>query len=496
MGTGNLTRFGYLMELLGISITELASAINIERTSVSKWKSGSRKLSASMPYFNDIIEFFILKNQQLGGNFLEDFFDNISNNKKVGVKDLRKSIRNYILNFPDNNHNNNDITVYKSRSLYTSNYDTYHNLEGRKQAFSLFLDKALSIQEPTKILIIELDKLVWASTDLHYMILFFEKLERILKIGHTIDFIFYTDDKFNFEVHKMFLSLCFYENISIQVLNHGFNKTQSTSVYLIQNTLLLKVYNSNGRYENISCLFSDKLIVTAEQVLADYFRGNATSILVASKPSEIEKVHTMLSNLSFLDSPLFYSGKALSFTSMSEELINEILHYNNIPSHKRKQCFNFYYLLRSKIEKSVNTGMGGCYYNLDEITSYLSYDFSINYPLSAMTNTIIKMERSHYLKHFEDTAKLILSDKRYKIILHRFPTTRKSLMWYRENGWTVVTYTNEVTGKSKILFCDDLRVVDINKYGFQQIFDKTPAMFKDCEYISKTFLQISKGELC
>jgi len=57
----NLSNFGYLMDLLNISAKELSQVIHIDQTSISRWRTGVRKLSVDAPYFEEIVRYLLEK---------------------------------------------------------------------------------------------------------------------------------------------------------------------------------------------------------------------------------------------------------------------------------------------------------------------------------------------------------------------------------------------------------------------------------------------------
>lgn len=70
----NISAIGYLFKLLNISTTEISQQLYIDRTLISKWKTGSRKLLSSSPYYKKLIECLIDANKESGSVILQSFF--------------------------------------------------------------------------------------------------------------------------------------------------------------------------------------------------------------------------------------------------------------------------------------------------------------------------------------------------------------------------------------------------------------------------------------
>ena len=61
----NRTRFGKVMALLDITLNEISEYLHIDKTTVSKWRTGSRKLTPRSPYFDPILSLIIERNNAL-----------------------------------------------------------------------------------------------------------------------------------------------------------------------------------------------------------------------------------------------------------------------------------------------------------------------------------------------------------------------------------------------------------------------------------------------
>ena len=64
-----LSTLGYLMDRLGLSTAALARRLHVDASLVSKWRSGSRRLSAKSVYFDEVCRmpsapWFLWRNQR------------------------------------------------------------------------------------------------------------------------------------------------------------------------------------------------------------------------------------------------------------------------------------------------------------------------------------------------------------------------------------------------------------------------------------------------
>ena len=57
-----LSTLGYLMDRLGLSTASLARRLHVDASLVSKWRSGSRRLSAKSVYFKEVCSMLLEQN--------------------------------------------------------------------------------------------------------------------------------------------------------------------------------------------------------------------------------------------------------------------------------------------------------------------------------------------------------------------------------------------------------------------------------------------------
>ena len=61
-----LSTLGYLMDRLGLSTAALARRLHVDASLVSKWRSGSRRLSAKSVYFDEVCRMLLEQNPMAG----------------------------------------------------------------------------------------------------------------------------------------------------------------------------------------------------------------------------------------------------------------------------------------------------------------------------------------------------------------------------------------------------------------------------------------------
>ncbi len=504
MSDSRLTNFAVLMDLLNITTIELSKAISVERSYISKWRHGVIKISTGMPYFEDMVDYFVKKDRSMGNELLENLFESVYPMKKRIHKEyLKKCVRAYILDLPDAKTGNIDTGLTHGHMNTRMNVTKLTGAQGRMKMFIDLLDAAEKLQNPSVIKIFETDRLEWCTFNMQDYVIFYKKLKSVLCLGHKVEVIFQisTGHAVNLLMHQVFLELAFNENFSLYVYIPKANKLEICSIYIICGlTAVVGHCINNNHKEMISCTYFDKYYTQMQEKVWECYKLASKGISVISTPSEFRKLFDCINASNNRHNACFHSGNALSLVTMSEELFEEVLACNQLSKDQKNSCREFYNLLRSNMENSNRDDMSGLYFILDEITTPLAYPTITQYALSAITGQLVEISREQYLRHFRDTAEILLRDNRYRVFLHYsfvstpVPITLPKYIWYKNDSWAIAVNIDEFSGKARFIFADSFKSLEAFRESFLQIYEKVSENKKDNAYVADLFMKIANGE--
>ena len=73
MASMNPTNFSKIMRLLNLTASDLAQALYVSPSHVSRWKNGSRELKSTNDYYHQLLDWFLQQNARQSGEKLEHF---------------------------------------------------------------------------------------------------------------------------------------------------------------------------------------------------------------------------------------------------------------------------------------------------------------------------------------------------------------------------------------------------------------------------------------
>ncbi|WP_195269795.1 hypothetical protein [Eubacterium sp. 1001713B170207_170306_E7] len=126
------TPLAYLMDMLYIQGAQLARAVHVDRTIISRWKNGRVELSPKSPYFEEIVQAIMKFNDKRGLHTLERFFASLEPGVAVDTEqDIKNCISRWLV---DKEFEAKYMDKESGNSLYTATYKIYKGVTGKMDA--------------------------------------------------------------------------------------------------------------------------------------------------------------------------------------------------------------------------------------------------------------------------------------------------------------------------------------------------------------------------
>ncbi len=143
-----VTPLAYLMEMLYIQGTQLAEAIHVDRTIISRWKNGRVELNIKSRYFSDIVNAILDINAEQGLKTLERFFSSDGVVKIKGRSELYSCVARWLLT---KDFAQKQRKADEEGGPYIASYKIYRGELGKRKAILSFVRTFNSLPAGTKI---------------------------------------------------------------------------------------------------------------------------------------------------------------------------------------------------------------------------------------------------------------------------------------------------------------------------------------------------------
>lgn len=189
------SNLGYIMRILNISGKELAWAIHVDVSLVSKWKTRKRKIIPDSEYFVLLVDYVYKRSEETQHSILRkalskfDYVLETSEEIKTAIGDfvLKENLK--MLNNPLNIVLPSD----PMKEVYDYNFRVFKGNAGRRNAVIQFFEKILTYDEPGEIWLFSQEEMSWMLEEEDYTQKWLRMLVTLLEKGHRIKMIHFVD---------------------------------------------------------------------------------------------------------------------------------------------------------------------------------------------------------------------------------------------------------------------------------------------------------------
>lgn len=480
--------FSYLLKSLKISPSKMAQALNVDRSLVSKWKNGSRKIDTNAAYFDNAIDYLIERNKELEIEFLEKLFSSIyhtPNNLLGNTSSLIASTKKFIFDDISNYQQIIDNSI-NNGSIYSANISIYDDEKNALLGILNFLNSSISYGKPQNLLFVFCKSLDLMMNNKYFRNEWLKKTLMLLDMGCHLNFVYSNSSSstlgfylFSLINHKNCNFSYFVDSID-NYYNYSFHITEHNGVFMSSNQI---VGNETQFY---SALFKDPISIK-------FYTGWGKNILSRSYPTfhninisevldKFEVNSIQLPNKDSIKNTHYnYSSFPIPYI-MNDELYYEIL-CNSVDNEKDIEFhFNCFKSIKNSLYKNSNL-LAIDFYSINDLIEFSNKETIIYESMSELVPKLILTKRQ-FKKHISCLIDYLFSTDSYNFCL--IPDTSKLnnnlfYCWCKKNEFLLINYKNNFLD---FKFTTNTLLVNSVSLLLENTYLNTPDNFKSKEYIA------------
>ena len=393
------TNLSFLMRELNITGAELARALDVDTSLVSKWKSNSRPLTLSSSYIDKLSDYLLRK-------------DGNNNIRYIFIKEL---LAGYFKSTPDigiheklkiwlvsKYESTAEISMQKIRSPRLMQHATkkrsliFTGNNGRREAVRDFFETALENPRNKNVTITTQEDLSWMTEDTVFLNEWLTNLESLLKKGATINHIYFIDrtiPDLSF-IFVKYLHLYLYDNMKGYFYPKYGTTTIKNTIMLLKDQLGIIGMQGPDYNKRFSELFCDEKSLT-------HYNWVTQNLITVCKPlyrkikfSELGQLFSNVQTRNINESSYsLLTMKVPGFYTISEDLFETLIEKGDFSPDEKVNLKQFYLKSRKTYKPKRQI------YSAKETRKILNKKYFSYQDINKIVNREVKIPRDFFLKH-------------------------------------------------------------------------------------------------
>lgn len=482
------SRLSILMDNFSISGKDLSGLLHIDSSLVSKWRSGKRRLKSNSVYTNQIIRHVMAldSNNQYAKIRLMLSRDYV-NIFKCSENEIALFLKDWLTSGKETGGKTQDYFDEIKNLRNTSPLTTYalSGANGRRQAFQFFMKYALHLSPGAEMWCYSTENTKWLYENDEFFNEWFMRSMSFLDEDNKIRII-----------HPLSSS---YENLAISMFTWmPMHITGRTTAYfipkykdedLVYTYFLLKdhltIYNWTTRQStrdlNTYITHEPQFVRDIEVLLQCHFNESTRIFEQFGYDTKDEYINNLIA-LMERDTNEYHWSLSFPLYGLSDELLGSILSENGIEGEEYEQDLEKLNLIGELSRKSSH-----CFFiDLGRLREWIEKDSVVLNDMSFTCGKTIRVSHQMYMRLILETIRVIISTDKLKMCLATNDLLRRlggTEVIAKDN--TRIHFSATDGARPRVLVTKELTVVTAVYSYFEELWNTTPYICKNKEYVSK-----------
>lgn len=487
------SRLSILMDNFAISGKDLSGLLHIDSSLVSKWRSGKRNLKSNSIYTAQIIKHAMAldSNNQyakirlmLSQEYL-NIFKCTEHEIALFLKDWLTSVKEITENTRDYF---DEIKNLRSTSLLTT-YTLAGN-NGRRQAVLFFLKYAQYLSPGIDMWFYTTENAKWFSENIEFYNEWCMRNMALLDEENRIKIIHPLSSSYESLAISMFTWMPMH--MSGRTTAYFIPKYKDEELvytyFLIKDHLALYNWSTRQPTRELNTYITHEPLIVkdVEVMLQSHFSESTRIFEHFSYETKDEYINNLVAVME-KDMNEYHWSLAFLVCGLSEALARDILTENGLVGDDFEQQLEKLNLIAELGNKSTHS----YFIDLERLRAWLKLDFIVLNEMSFTCGREIRVSHSIYMRLLNEALKVIIESDKLKMCLASTDLLRRlgnTEIIAKEN--TRIHFSSTNGDKPRALVTKELTVVTAIYSYFEELWNTTPYICKNKEYVSKQIVKL------
>ena len=499
----SLSRLGLLMDRFNITGRELANALHVDYTLVSKWRNHTRILTPRSTHLKKIIEYFVAFDSNTHYSKLIKILSEAYPEIQIGTeKDIALFLSRWLSdNDDDKGSNALPISMINSRNVSSGQFYIFKDNAGRREASIKFLQIALSSEvKGQELLLFSQENPSWFYDDPEFVDVWREKNLDFLNKGGNIQVIHTIDRLYKsianslikwLPLHMTGKTLSYYYP---QILDTPIK----TTLYVLKNHAVIFGITAEGLSKtSYTYLTAEPITIQQCEFVLQSLLGDSLPLFEKFFSHQTDKLMKTIVKAGLKDENNYYITLPPTLGMMSQEMLRSILIENNLEDEVIKTYISYQATLKEQFYAHSGNYHFRCIYDINKLEEILASDEIILSELSIFTGKRIKVSRNTLCQCIEEMTNVLKEVPHFEIALIEGPPApglENLNIWIKENVITVSSSIDSYANLPFALATQETTAVNSCFHFINQVWKAIPQVKRDKNWIrQKLFHTILKA---
>ncbi|MEF9935071.1 MAG: helix-turn-helix transcriptional regulator [Clostridium sp.] len=479
----------YLLDMLNISPSKMAQHLNVDRSLVSKWKSGVRKPDINNDYFDKLIDYLLSHNSSIGLYDLENLYINLYDLSYIDDEThLRRLTKKFIINNDIYSHYAEDES--SAPSSYSIPVELYTGRDNRYMCIIKLLDFVEKQTNLCKLTFIYGQVLDYYMASKEFRTLFINRILALLNHGHKLDISYskYEHSKFIIALNR----ILFHKNCRIFYNHLHLEYKPSISLHSIDNKLIVFSAFNKDTINNCdySAVYKDPASISAYTTIINSVKANYQPIFNILTPENAR--NSKYGIKVYLESKQLFNYNISTYShspnpviySMDDELYHSVLTNSFSNENEIQKHYNQFKLNKESYIKYLENNKLIMFYPINLWTEQLKSADITYYEQPLIHFYQHRLTREQFRSHLHSLGDFLLKYDNLNICLvgEEYGYNKHHLyLWCRRNE---VMCLSNATQSNNILISEDMSFVNSIYESLNNFHSLVPNQYKNRENVS------------
>lgn len=465
------SRLDFLMDAMGITGRQMAAAIHVDPSLISKWRNNHRLLSYRSIHLLKIAEYFIAYDcspplrEILKAYGSKEDWDNqeellswlcrwLTDPRPLPVTALGHSI----------NH---------SRYSHDASYTVYLGNDGRREAVLRFLDYILTLPQGQQLYLMSQEDMAWLIEDRDFLAVWQDRLIQLLKKKHKIKIIHWVDRNVNRlnSIIRHWLPLHLTGGIESWFFPKYSNSPFQATLFILENDLVITGMSSpNPKDHRYTAVFRDPATIKQCQWMFSTYLCDCHPLIEVCPKTKMKRMLGKTTGTIHTGETAYLIWEPLSFLTMSKDLLTGILARNNLEDHLLKECQEYHRQVAVDFSRTFRLLC-----NLDSLRKALQASQVLCEELTDITGRPVLVSREDMIQHVHELIESLRINEGLKVAFFSTLGGSPVSLWLRDSDM-VFAWSKELPYAAAV---SEPTVVEAFYRYYDELWESVPRVNRD-----------------